>query len=118
MVCSEPAMHSDTKSAATGITALTIDQGLTNFEFTYSAPQFCDWRKNVRDRPNYDRLLMREVGNCMNLTTGYWTYEYCHPDSLTQFHLEPDGKIDSHFTVFARLGKDSNVLDGKFDPEW
>ncbi|EZG45094.1 hypothetical protein GNI_140700 [Gregarina niphandrodes] len=38
-------------------------------------------------------LLSPTFGQCHNVTYKFWTYEYCHPDSLLQFHPEPNGSV-------------------------
>eukprot|EP01054_Gregarina_sp_Poly1_P010136 Gregarina_sp_Poly_1__10135@NODE_692_length_6729_cov_121_134194_g522_i0_p2_GENE_NODE_692_length_6729_cov_121_134194_g522_i0NODE_692_length_6729_cov_121_134194_g522_i0_p2_ORF_typecomplete_len661_score68_31PRKCSH_1/PF13015_6/1PRKCSH_1/PF13015_6/2_2e08PRKCSH/PF07915_13/3_8PRKCSH/PF07915_13/2_7e08CIMR/PF00878_18/8_2CIMR/PF00878_18/0_079Man6P_recep/PF02157_15/1_6e02Man6P_recep/PF02157_15/0_1KAR9/PF08580_10/1_4_NODE_692_length_6729_cov_121_134194_g522_i020824064 len=64
-----------------------------HYEFKMSAPEFCDWRLRSDSRPHIDRLLAFDFGQCFNMTAEWWTYEYCHPDSLLQYHLESNGTV-------------------------
>lgn len=39
-----------------------------------------------------ESLIRSLEGWCSTFTTdGWWSYEYCHPDSLVEYHKEPDG---------------------------
>ncbi|CDJ34336.1 ubiquitin carboxyl-terminal hydrolase, putative [Eimeria mitis] len=58
------------------------------------APMFCDYRENAPDPPLTESLIRSLEGWCSTFTTdGWWSYEYCHPDSLVEFHKEPNGDI-------------------------
>mmetsp|Transcript_9259 Transcript_9259/g.23830 ORF Transcript_9259/g.23830 Transcript_9259/m.23830 type:complete len:397 (+) Transcript_9259:67-1257(+) len=65
-----------------------------------SGPTFCLWREEdgnqARDasgRPLPASALLEELrGSCVNVTQGWWTYEYCYPRQLTQFHMNGNGK--------------------------
>lgn len=70
------------------------------YRWTVSGPQFCTWREQEGTRAQavgggllkVSSLLETLRGNCLNVTQGWWTYEYCYPRSLTQFHLVTQGK--------------------------
>lgn len=71
-----------------------VEGASLQYSITLEAPAFCDWRHGQSSpMSNLDllpsRLLQELQGWCTNYTTnGWWTYEYCYPDSLIQFHLE------------------------------
>lgn len=66
---------------------------------------FCDWRPHVdsRQRPPLDRLLVEGFGKCQNFTSGWWTYEYCHPDSFSQFHVKDDQTLSMPMFLLGGL---------------
>jgi len=82
-----------------------------NYVWTVSGPQFCAWRERdgaqAKDRwgslLKVSALLEASRGSCANLTQGWWTYEYCFPHSLTQFHLGNDGKTRDPIHVLGTL---------------
>lgn len=65
------------------------------YEIKISSPVFCSWREqegnlthdNSGRELKVSALLEDLRGECVNVTQGWWTYEYCYPHSLTQFHL-------------------------------
>jgi len=70
------------------------------YTVTVSAPAFCAWREKDGTEAHdaegnslkVSSLLEELRGSCINVTKGYWTYEYCYPWSLTQFHLQGNSK--------------------------
>eukprot|EP00931_Biecheleriopsis_adriatica_P120560 TRINITY_DN95689_c0_g1_i1.p1 TRINITY_DN95689_c0_g1~~TRINITY_DN95689_c0_g1_i1.p1 ORF type:complete len:392 (+),score=77.79 TRINITY_DN95689_c0_g1_i1:39-1214(+) len=71
-----------------------------------TGPAFCTWK----DRDGMEttasdgsRMLITALleplrGRCLNTTQGWWTYEYCYPKNLMQFHLE-GSKRDPEYTL-------------------
>eukprot|EP00927_Polykrikos_kofoidii_P060839 TRINITY_DN55749_c0_g1_i1.p1 TRINITY_DN55749_c0_g1~~TRINITY_DN55749_c0_g1_i1.p1 ORF type:complete len:463 (+),score=93.04 TRINITY_DN55749_c0_g1_i1:73-1389(+) len=63
---------------------------------TWKAPQFCSWKGDGTSEMDKDgKILLRPSslleelrGECINTTLGWWTYEYCFPDKLVQYHLQ------------------------------
>jgi len=85
--------------------ALSMDEDFQSpsaghFLWTVTGPQFCKWRENdgaqARDH-NGDPLQVSTMleglrGQCFNVTQGWWTYEYCYPTGLTQFHVHGNNR--------------------------
>lgn len=74
------------------------------YTVTVGGPGFCRWRERegleARDAQG-GKLLASSLleglrGSCVNLTEGWWTYEYCYPHSLTQFHLQGRKREPEH----------------------
>lgn len=69
---------------------------------TVTSPVFCSWRgkegMETKDEEGHtypiSSLLEDLRGNCVNVTQGWWTYEYCYPHTLTQFHGGNGGQRD------------------------
>jgi hypothetical protein len=73
------------------------------YEILITSPSFCSWREKggLETRSGADgkgktmlisALLEDLRGNCVNVTQGWWTYEYCYPHSLRQFHQGNGGQ--------------------------
>lgn len=85
------------------------------YEITVTSAAFCDWRgqegnetRDTHDKPLKVSALLEDLrGECVNVTQGWWTYEYCYPHSLTQFHLANSRREPQH-----TLG----TLNGTTDP--
>lgn len=69
------------------------------YVWTVSGPSFCVWNENdgsqARDMEGgalpVSALLEELRGSCVNVTQGWWTYEYCYPRQLVQFHVNGNG---------------------------
>eukprot|EP00929_Paragymnodinium_shiwhaense_P046869 TRINITY_DN23834_c0_g1_i1.p1 TRINITY_DN23834_c0_g1~~TRINITY_DN23834_c0_g1_i1.p1 ORF type:complete len:446 (-),score=70.89 TRINITY_DN23834_c0_g1_i1:197-1534(-) len=74
------------------------------YNITVSGPQFCAWRgdgSEARDEFTEQPLMLSSLleelrGTCMNYTQGWWTYEYCYPHTLRQYHLQGQVKDPIH----------------------
>lgn len=61
-----------------------------------SGAGFCSWREKdgqeTRDKQGntlkISSLLEPLRSTCLNLTQGWWTYEYCFPRTLRQYHMQ------------------------------
>lgn len=74
-----------------------------HYAITISGPAFCTWREQEGGRlqaqsstGGHTKLLASSLleelrGSCVNVTQGWWTYEYCYPKQLMQYHLAGDG---------------------------
>jgi len=79
-----------------------------------TSPQFCAWPENdgvetTDDQGNILKVssLLEELRDaCINVTQGWWTYEYCYPRSLTQFHLNGK-KRDPEYVLGTLNGTDA-----------
>ncbi|CDJ64227.1 ubiquitin carboxyl-terminal hydrolase, putative [Eimeria necatrix] len=68
------------------------------------APMFCDYRENAREPALTESLIRSLEGWCSTFTTdGWWSYEYCHPDSLVEYHKEPDGEVKGPLHLLGTL---------------
>ncbi|CDJ49170.1 ubiquitin carboxyl-terminal hydrolase, putative [Eimeria brunetti] len=68
------------------------------------APMFCDYRDNALDPPLTEALIRSLEGWCSTFTTdGWWSYEYCHPDSLIEFHKEANGDVTGPMHLLGTL---------------
>lgn len=94
------------------------------YVWTVSGPQFCAWRENdgaqARDTEGNIFLvssLLEDMRNtCTNITQGWWTYEYCFPHSLTQYHLSNSGNVRDPLHVLGTLnGTDANLGVNRVD---
>lgn len=78
------------------------------------ASMFCDFRPSNPAPPLLETLLRPMEGWCANFTTsGFWSYEYCHPDSLVQFHKDSSGDIHGPMFLLGTLhrsGLSSNSM--------
>jgi len=71
---------------------------------TMSSPAFCSWHQQdgavgvdaAGNRHAVSSLLEDLRGQCTNVTQGWWTYEYCYPHSLRQFHQGNSGRDPEH----------------------
>lgn len=83
-------------------TFLVEERRALAYTVTVSGPAFCSWREKdgaqARDSNGnvlqVSAMLEELRGSCINVTQGWWTYEYCYPRSLTQFHQGPSNKRD------------------------
>jgi len=82
-----------------------------HYKFRVSGPTFCSWNLNNgatsqdasgRSWP-VSALLEEMRGTCVNTTQGWWTYEYCFPHSLIQFHLAGNGKTRDPTHILGTL---------------
>jgi len=73
-----------------------------HYTITISGPAFCTWREEGgrlvahSSSDGHKKLLASSLleelrGSCVNVTQGWWTYEYCYPKQLVQYHLAGDG---------------------------
>ncbi|CDJ60441.1 ubiquitin carboxyl-terminal hydrolase, putative [Eimeria maxima] len=68
------------------------------------APMFCDYRESAPNPPLTEALIRSLEGWCSTFTTDdWWSYEYCHPDSLVEFHKEPNGDITGPMHLLGML---------------
>lgn len=66
------------------------------YKIVVQGPVFCPWRGNDGQSTStgdgkqilISALLEPLRGRCVNTTQGWWTYEYCFPTGMRQFHLE------------------------------
>lgn len=76
------------------------------YTITMSGPQFCVWREkggsrahDANGRELMVAALLEELrSSCINVTQGWWTYEYCFPRGLQQYHLSGT-KRDPEYTL-------------------
>lgn len=89
------------------------------YTITIRAPQFCHWREasgtQARDADGrmikVASLLEGLRGACVNTTQGWWTYEYCFPHTLRQFHVHGSTR-DPNYSLGSINGtKASQELD-------
>jgi hypothetical protein len=75
------------------------------YTITVRDPAFCAWHDGAQTRDEEGRLLkvaallepMRH--ECINVTHGWWTYEYCFPHTIRQFHLGGTGQRETEYTL-------------------
>eukprot|EP00746_Dinoflagellata_sp_MGD_P058577 gnl/MRDRNA2_/MRDRNA2_250630_c0_seq1.p1 gnl/MRDRNA2_/MRDRNA2_250630_c0~~gnl/MRDRNA2_/MRDRNA2_250630_c0_seq1.p1 ORF type:complete len:400 (+),score=62.97 gnl/MRDRNA2_/MRDRNA2_250630_c0_seq1:181-1200(+) len=80
-----------------------------------TGPTFCSWRDRngleTQDGQNnklvLSSLLEELRGQCLNVTQGWWTYEYCFPHTMRQYHLQPGGKKPDPEHLLGTLNKSS-----------
>lgn len=92
------------------------------YVITVFGPGFCSWREKdgagTTDASGniFPISMMLEPlrGNCVNITQGWWTYEYCYPVSLRQFHLGNQGQRDPEH-VLGQLNSSEPDGVGKVD---
>ncbi|PHJ24279.1 ubiquitin carboxyl-terminal [Cystoisospora suis] len=90
----------DQYPTVTGIEAV----GDLDLRMWLGAPMFCDFRPSNPTPPLLETLLRPLEGWCANFTTsGWWSYEYCHPDSLVQFHKEASGEVKDPMYLLGTL---------------
>lgn len=106
----------------------TIEETQTLFyTVIVSGPAFCSWREKngtqARDSEGsilkVSSLLEELRSSCINVTEGWWTYEYCYPMSLQQFHLggtsgkkrDPEHSIGTLVGTNGITAKDEVVMD-------
>ncbi|KAL8273263.1 hypothetical protein Esti_002764 [Eimeria stiedai] len=85
------------------------------------APMFCDYRDDAV-QPALSEFLLRSLeGWCSTFTTdGWWSYEYCHPDSLVQFHKDADGSVTGRMYLLGTLhasGDPAEMIFKRPNPE-
>eukprot|EP00439_Symbiodinium_sp_Y106_P056044 s4464_g7.t2 len=67
-------------------------------------PAFCSWKDRdgaEASAPDGSRMLASALleplrNRCLNISRGWWTYEYCYPSNLVQFHLENDKRAPQY----------------------
>lgn len=87
------------------------------YNITVYGPGFCSWRDKdgaeTRDTNGHvfpiSTMLEPLRGNCVNITQGWWTYEYCYPQSLRQFHLGNAGQRDPEHILGQLKGQPTEV---------
>jgi hypothetical protein len=98
--------------------AFTIDEPKPlRYDIVITSPVFCAWRDKdgleTTDRDGFihpvSSLLEDLRGNCINVTQGWWTYEYCYPSTLLQFHQSSEGRVTPH--VLGTLNKTNAPTD-------
>lgn len=85
-----------------------------------SGPAFCRWQDKEGTEAHdaqgkkllVSSLLEEFRGGCVNLTEGWWTYEYCYPRNLVQYHLQgrkrdPEHVLGTMSNSDARLAPDT-----------
>lgn len=84
-----------------------------------TAPAFCNWRgkegmqaQDAKGNALLASALLEEMrGSCVNLTEGWWTYEYCYPRGLTQYHLTGKKRDPEHSLGMALGGTDVDEVE-------
>lgn len=88
------------------------------YVWTISGPSFCAWREQEGSLARaadgtllkVSALLEELRGYCVNVTQGWWTYEYCYPRTLTQFHLQGNGKKRDPEHILGTLNGSSALV--------
>jgi len=82
-------------------------------------PQFCSWKgEGMEARTEDGKVMLASAlledmrGSCINMTQGWWTYEYCYPDTLRQYHLQNKVKEPIH-TLGTLNGTNAEVGQDK-----
>lgn len=75
-----------------------------------------------RDAPAPERALWAELGGvCLYSTAGWWSYEMCHGEEVTQFHVPPGSQAPEWVIALGRqAGADwtlRNATDAGLFPE-
>lgn len=76
------------------------------YAITISGPAFCAWKErsgNVATDLAGEEMLVSAFleqlrNSCVNRTEGWWTYEYCFPKGITQFH-DDKGKRNPEYSL-------------------
>lgn len=84
------------------------------YSIVINGPSFCPWRDKqgteaqdaIGNKLKVSSLLEELRMQCLNLTNGWWTYEYCFPHTMRQFHLQQNGKRDPIHTLGTINGTD------------
>ncbi|KAL8434859.1 hypothetical protein ACSSS7_002825 [Eimeria intestinalis] len=107
----------DTQPKVKGISG--PDEG--KYHVWLEAPMFCDYRDEAVQPALIESLLRSLEGWCSTFTTdGWWSYEYCHPDSLVQFHKEADGSVTGPMYLLGTLhasGDPAELIFKRPNPE-
>lgn len=92
-----------------------------HYTIEISGAAFCTWKemdgKEATNSNDGSRMLASSLleplrGKCLNTSQGWWTYEYCYPLSLMQFHL--DGvKRDPEYTLGTLQGSGQSQLPNR-----
>lgn len=85
------------------------------YTVTVQGPGFCTWKEKEgaeATTPQGQNLLVTSMleplrGRCLNITQGWWTYEYCYPTRMMQYHLEND-KRSPEYTLGTLEGTAAN----------
>lgn len=89
----------------TSATSLEVVEDPVHFyTLTVSGPAFCSWKDRdgaEASAPDGSRMLASALleplrSRCLNISRGWWTYEYCYPANLVQFHLENDKRAPQY----------------------
>mmetsp|Transcript_5388 Transcript_5388/g.13030 ORF Transcript_5388/g.13030 Transcript_5388/m.13030 type:complete len:405 (-) Transcript_5388:70-1284(-) len=95
-----------------------------SYLITVAAPVFCSWREKEGAETKDESGEVMKVssvleglrGSCVNVTHQWWTYEYCYPDTMRQFHLSSNGRIRDPEHVLGTLnGTDAIAEPHKVD---
>jgi len=89
------------------------------YVWNITGPTFCSWREADSSRARtadgavlkVSALLEDLRRSCVNVTQGWWTYEYCYPRSLTQFHQEGNGKKRNPEHVLGTLNGTNALVE-------
>jgi len=91
-----------------------------SYVITFHYPGACDWSRDGHGFATTARteatkeevipvsaLLEPLRDNCLNRTEGWWTYQYCFPHTLRQFHVAGSGAIEEPVHVLGTsVGRD------------
>jgi len=77
-----------------------VEERPLDYVWTVTGPQFCAWREEDGAKAidadgtvfKVSAMLEELRGSCVNVTKGWWTYEYCYPFGITQFHLQGNSR--------------------------
>lgn len=90
------------------------------YTITVQGPSFCTWKEKEgaeATTPEGQKLLITSLlepmrSRCLNITQGWWTYEYCYPTKMVQFHLEND-KRSPQYTLGTLEGTGESLEPNK-----
>jgi hypothetical protein len=93
------------------------------YAITITSAVFCPWREKegteTRDADGnvlpISALLEDLRENCVNVTQGWWTYEYCFPHSLRQFHVGNGRQRDPEHVLGTINGSGASSDIGKVE---
>ncbi|CAE7189641.1 Slc38a10, partial [Symbiodinium necroappetens] len=83
----------------TSATSLEVVEDPVHFyTLTVSGPAFCSWKDRDGAEAGMGLAWRLEPlrSRCLNISRGWWTYEYCYPANLVQFHLENDKRAPQY----------------------
>jgi len=91
-------------SSATTANFIRVEEEMPlRYRITVRGPQFCSFRGDGLETQDEEGNLLRASslledmrGSCINMTQGWWTYEYCFPEMLRQYHLQGSTKDPIH----------------------
>lgn len=100
---------------------LAIEENMPLFyTITVTGPAFCKWQKDGSEAEDAEgrvlpvSALLEELrGTCINTTQGWWTYEYCYPTSLVQYHIASGGKRDPEHVLGTLNGTSASIEPNK-----